>query len=106
MFIVSKGSNGDNYKDQNYAIFITKNGNVSTGFKDINGDYYYIYSDITINDNNWHYIKAVYNGYQLKLIVDDNEVMYSIKTIPEVSDKPLIIGGNSNNKNNQLVGEI
>jgi hypothetical protein len=41
MFIVSKGSNGDNYKDQNYAIFITKNGKVSTGFKDINGDYYY-----------------------------------------------------------------
>ena len=106
MFIVSKGSEGDTYKDQNYAIFVTKNGKVNAGFKDINGEYYYISSDIRINDDNWHSIKAVYNGYKLKLIVDDNEVIQDLKTTPEISNKPLIIGANSNTKNNQLVGEI
>lgn len=108
MYLVSKGSsdNGNKGLDQNYAVFITRSGKIGAGFKDVDNNYHYIYTDDPISINELHKVKVVYNGYKLKLIVDGGEIIYPTKTTPDTSDKPLLIGANSNVRDNYFKGEI
>lgn len=109
-YLVSKGAKvGNSQLDQNYALFITKNGEIGGGFEAVDGRKHYVYSDkAELADSDWHTAKLVYDGAKLTLKLDG--LLVSSKIVSKNPDRwgtgPLRIGANANSADHFLVGAI
>ncbi|MEM2856401.1 MAG: LamG-like jellyroll fold domain-containing protein [Candidatus Nitrosocaldaceae archaeon] len=108
-FLVSKGGWGNNKPNMNnnYALFITKEGTVGGGFKDENGLTHYVYMRKVV-DGKWHNATLTYDGGKLELVVDNNYIASkNISTTVSTSiSKPLRIGASSNTNDYYYKGDI
>ena len=109
-FIVSKGaSTTNNLFDQNYAIFITKEGKVGGAFRANDGTAQAVYSDLVVVGSGWHTTRIVYDGIQLKLKMDGITVASKVvgKNPDVKGTSPLRIGANANGSpDNFFVGDL
>lgn len=98
-FIVSKGaSTVSSLYDQNYALFVTKEGKVGGAFRASDGTQLAVYSDSVLVGTGWHTARVVYDDILLKLKIDGITVASkAVGKNPDVKDTgPLRIGANAN----------
>lgn len=69
-FIVSKTAGAGGIFDQNYALFVTKEGTVGGAFRADDGTDHVVYSNLKIAGTGWHTARLVYDGIKLKLKLD------------------------------------
>jgi cellulase (glycosyl hydrolase family 5)/concanavalin A-like lectin/glucanase superfamily protein len=108
-YLVSKASvpAGNLLLDNNYALFITPFNKITGGFRGVDGTYNYVYSD-AIDMTQWHVAKLVYNGTELKLVLDGKKVASkAVTTIADATETgPLRIGANANKEFKFFLGDI
>ena len=108
-YLISKASapSGNLLLDNNYALFITPFNKIIGGFRGADGTYNYVYSD-TIDMTQWHVAKLVYNGTELKLVLDGKKVASkAVTTIADATETgPLRIGANANKEFKFFLGDI
>ncbi|MGD1835629.1 MAG: LamG domain-containing protein [Nitrososphaeraceae archaeon] len=110
-FIVNKGGMNIDEEGQNmnYGIWITENNTIEGGFENITGDNFFISSDKTYNDGDWHHAAIVYDGNVLKLFVDGIKISENMTNdvIPDInSTKSLRIAANSFEPDKKFIGSI
>ena len=69
-FIISKSAGTGSIFDNNYALFVTKEGKVGGAFRADDGTEHAVYSDLIIVNSGWHTARVVYDGIKLKLKLD------------------------------------
>jgi hypothetical protein len=69
-FIVSKPAGSGGIFDQNYAMFVTKEGKVGGAFRADDGTEHTVYSNLNLVNSGWHTARVVYDGIQLKIKLD------------------------------------
>jgi len=108
-YLVSKASApaGSLLLDNNYALFVTPFNKITGGFRGVDGTYNYVYSD-PIDLTQWHVAKLVYNGTELKLVLDGKKV--ASKAVTTLADAtgtgPLRIAANANKEYKFFLGDI
>ena len=108
-YMISKGANGDSDNlDHNYAMYVTKLGKIGGGFKATDGTSYYIYSESPVTLSTWHVAKLIYDGFELKLKVDDKPVatLAVKKTADSSGTGPLRVGANANAEERFFSGDM
>ncbi|HEY8139767.1 MAG TPA: cellulase family glycosylhydrolase [Nitrososphaera sp.] len=108
-YIVSKSASDDGnvHLDHNYALYVTKLGKLGGGFKDTDGAYHYIYSDV-FAVGAWHIAKLVYDGSELRLYLDGALANSTKLTkMADISDAgPLRIGTNAEKLDTFFIGDL
>lgn len=108
--IVNKGGLGSDSSGQNmnYGIWMNSDEKIVAGFESSAGTGYYYASSSKYNDGDWHYVVVTFNGSDLKIIIDGDQVASKhITAKPETGGKqPLRIGANSRELGNYFKGQV
>ena len=111
--IVNKGGFNTDEKGENmnYGIWFSTDGTISGGFETESGENVEVNSTAKYNDGKWHYVLLSYDGSLLRLDIDGEKQISTIKNtngvIPDTTgEQPLRIGANSLDESKFFTGNI
>ena len=111
--IVNKGGFNTDKKGENmnYGIWFSTDGTIVGGFETESGEDFEVKSTSKYNDGKWHYVLLSYDGSLLRLDIDGEKQISTIKNtngaIPDTTgEQPLRIGANSLDESKFFTGNI